>query len=54
MGQNKKGINETAGKIIGKEKRPQKIAGFHEVCKIVLGDKKRAYSKMINRYTKQS
>jgi hypothetical protein len=47
----KNGINEAAAKkIIGNKERPQR---FDEECQILLEDKKRAYNKMINRYTRQ-
>jgi len=49
----KKGINEEAGKIIGKEERPQRNSWFDEECQILLEDKKRFYNKMINRNAKQ-
>jgi len=32
----KKGINEAAGKIIGKEERPQRNSWFDEECQILL------------------
>jgi hypothetical protein len=48
-----RGINETAGKIIGKEER-QRNSWFDEECQIILEDKKRAYSKVINRHTRQN
>jgi hypothetical protein len=54
MGQNQKGTNDAAGKIIGNEERSKEIAGFDEKCQIRLEDKKRDYSKMMNRNTKQS
>jgi len=50
----KKGINEAAGKMIGKEERPQRNSWFDEQCQIMLEDKKRAYNKMINRNTRQN
>ena len=49
-----KGINEAAGKIIGKEERPQRESWFDEEYQIILDDKRRAYNKMINRNTKQN
>ena len=49
----KKGINEAAGKIIGKEERPQRNSWFDEECQIFLEDKKRFYNKMINRNARQ-
>ena len=50
----KKGINEAAGKIIGKEERPQRSSWFNEECQIILEVKKRAYNKMINWNTRQN
>jgi len=44
----KRGINEEAGKIIGKKERPQRNSWFVKECHIVLESKKRAYNKMIN------
>jgi hypothetical protein len=40
MEQNKKGINNAAAKIIGKEERPQKNSWFDEECQIILEDEK--------------
>jgi len=48
-----KGINEADGKIVGKEER-QRNSLFDEECRIILEDKKRAYSKVINRNTRQN
>jgi hypothetical protein len=39
----KKGINEVAGKIIGKSERPHRNSWFDEECPIKLKDTKRAY-----------
>jgi len=50
----KKGINEAAGNMIGKEERLQRKSWFDKECQIKLEDKKRAYSKMINRNTRQN
>jgi hypothetical protein len=52
MEQNQHGINEAAGKIIGKEERPQINSWFEEKCPIMLEDKKTAYNTMINRNTR--
>jgi hypothetical protein len=54
MRQNKKGINETAGKIIRKEERPQRDSWFDKECQIILEDKERACNKMINKSTRQN
>jgi len=43
----KKGIKEAAGKIIGKEERPQRNSLFDEECQIMLEHNKTAYSKII-------
>jgi hypothetical protein len=40
MEQNKKGLKEAAGKIIGKEERPQRYSWFDEESQIILKDKK--------------
>ena len=50
----KKGINEAAGKMIGKEERPQRKSWFVKECQIMLEDKKRVYNKMVNRNTRQN
>jgi predicted transcriptional regulator len=50
----KKGVNDAAGKIIGKEERLQRNSWFDEECHTVLEDKKRTYNKMINRNTRQN
>jgi len=39
-GTQQKGINEAAGKIIGKEERPQRRIWFDEECQIILEDEK--------------
>jgi hypothetical protein len=44
----KQGINEEAGKIIGKEERPQRNRWFVKEYQIILDGKKRAYNKVIN------
>ena len=49
----KKGINEAAGEIIGKE-GPQRNKWFDEEFKTLWEDKMRAYSKTINRNTRQN
>jgi hypothetical protein len=54
MDQNQKGINEAAGKTIGKEERPQINSWFDEECQLILEDRKTAYNKMINRNIKQN
>jgi hypothetical protein len=36
------GVNEAAGKVIGKEERPQRNSWFDEECHTILEDKKRA------------
>jgi len=38
----KKGIKEAAGKITGKEERPQRKSCFDEECQIMLEDNKTA------------
>jgi hypothetical protein len=43
----KKGINEAAGKIIGKEERPQRYIWFEEECQIILQDKKALTTKLL-------
>ena len=48
-----RGINEAAGKVIGREER-QRNGWFCEECQIILEDKKRLYSKVINRHTRQN
>ena len=48
------GINEAAGKIIGREEKAQRNSWFDEKCQIILEDKKRAYDKMINRNRRQN
>jgi hypothetical protein len=48
------GVNEAAGKIIGKEERPQRNSWFDEECHTILEDKKRAYIKIINRNMRQN
>jgi hypothetical protein len=50
----KMGVNEAAGKIIGKEERPQRNSWFDEEYHKILEDKNRAYNKMINRSTRKS
>ena len=50
----KKGINEAAGKIMGIEERSQRNGWFDEERQMTLENKKRAYNKAINRYTKQN
>jgi hypothetical protein len=50
----KKGVTEAAGKIIGKEERPQRNSWFDEECHTILEDKKRAYNEMINRNMRQN
>jgi hypothetical protein len=50
----KKGINEAAGKIIGKEERLQRNSWFDEERQMTLENKKGAYNKAINRNTKQN
>ena len=40
MEQNKKGINKAAGKIIGKEERPQRSSLFDEKLQMTLENKK--------------
>jgi hypothetical protein len=42
----KKGINEAAGKIIGKEERPQRNIWFEEECQIILQDRKALTRKL--------
>jgi hypothetical protein len=54
MEHNKIRINETAGKIIWKEERPQRSSWFVEECQIIIEDKKRAYNEMINRNTRRN
>ena len=49
-----KGLNEAAGKIIGRDSRPQRNSWFNEECRIILEDKKRACEKMVNRNTTQN
>jgi len=49
------GINEAAGKIIGKEETLQRNSWLDEECQIILEDKERAYyNKMINRNARQN
>jgi len=50
----KKGINDAAGKLIGKEEGPQRNSWFDEKWQIILEHKKTAYTKMINRNTRQT
>lgn len=50
----KKGINEAAGKIIGKEERPQRNSWFDEEFWIKVEDKKQAYNQVIDRNTRQN
>jgi hypothetical protein len=45
---------ETAGKIIWKEERPQRNSWFDEECQTVIKDKKKAYNEMINRNTRHN
>ena len=40
----KQGINEAAGKIVGKKERPQRNSWFHEEWQIILEQKMRAYN----------
>ena len=47
MEQNKKGINEAAGKIIRKEEKTQRNSWFVEVCQIILEDKKELATKRL-------
>ena len=47
MEQNKKGINEAAGKIIRKEEKTQRNSWFVEVCQIILEDKKQLATKRL-------
>jgi hypothetical protein len=54
MGPNQKGTNLIAGKIIGKEERPQKNSSFGEERRIILEDKMSACNKPINRNTRQN
>jgi hypothetical protein len=41
----KKGISESGGKIMGKEKIPQRNSRFDEECEIILEDKRKLISK---------
>jgi hypothetical protein len=50
----KTGINEAAGKIIGREEKGQRDSWLDEECQIILEYKKRFYGKMINRNSKQN
>jgi len=43
----KKGINEAAGKIIGKEERQQKNIWFEEECQIMLQDEEALTTKLL-------
>jgi hypothetical protein len=54
MEQNQKGINDAAGKTIGKEERPQINSWFEEECQLILEYRKTAYNKTINRNTRQN
>ena len=44
----KKGKSEAAGKIRGKEERPQRNGWFDKECQMILENKKGAYKKAIN------
>jgi hypothetical protein len=54
MEQNQKRVNEAAGKIIGKEERPQRYSWFDEERQMTLENKKGAYNQAINRNTRQN
>ena len=43
----KEGINEAAGKVIGKEERPQRNIWFEEECQIILQDKRALTTKLL-------
>jgi hypothetical protein len=50
----KNGINEVAGKIIGKEEWPQKYSWFDEECQMTLENKKGTYNTMIKRNARKN
>jgi len=43
----KEGINEAAGKVMGKEERPQRNIWFEEECQIILQDKRALKTKLL-------
>jgi len=43
----KEGINEAAGKVIGKEERPQRNIWVEEECQIILQDKSALTTKLL-------